>query len=852
MIHFRLEQKGNSLFVLLSEPNSRRIFYLDTLKAAAKGNEIQAVDFLIQQHLKANPGKSKDTLSFQEILLTPSISNRALSLLSETATFFYRGKKIGKGGKKSLYWKGDKISEKSAHLSPYLDAEKLEEVDLLSMGTSPWAIVKNEWVEIDSNISWKWIEAFSKGPLMLEGISKKNFLEEDPKILWKAKPIVELKVMPCLELSDFSGSFANLWMEYPGFGKVAFEDLAPHISNQCRLKNEEAGFEKDLIEVGFIRKIVGSSRYYCPSEKVYETLKFLLEMGWSVVDFKGKKILLQSNAHFSLFETDAFLHIQGKLEFQSIEGSLQKAQMAMEKKSHFLELDSKHVGLLDAKSIPQIGGDWEAEILCIEKSRVGEIIPLLKDGKWTVEDGLKKSLFTFEGGEGESLLEHDRFLGKLLPYQEKGVRWLQLLYRWRLGALLADEMGLGKTVQVLAFFSSLRTNLPILIVAPTSLLFNWEKEMQKFWKEIGYYVHSGPQRVKCSKYIQNQSVILTSYALLRQDLALFSSISLEAVALDESQAIKSYDSQIFKAASSLNGKFKIAITGTPLENRKEELWAQMHFLIPNLLGTKTEFLKLPSEMMRKKIAPFLLRRKKTDVQIDLPEKIDTPIWVEMAEDQKILYEKTLHSFKNGLLQKVKEEGLSAHRMEVLEVILRLRQIASEPRLLGLESKGAKAETLLSSIQELRDSNKKSIIFSQFTSTLQLLRKDLLEMGIEPLYLDGSISKEQRGEIVCRFQEESQPHVFLISLKAGGVGLNLTAAEAVFLFDPWWNEAVEKQAIDRAHRLGQKNTLFVFRYLTPNTIEEKMVELKAHKSSQSADILDHETGSIELEDLLQII
>src|SRR3990167_3185931 len=175
MIHFRLEQKGSSLFVHLSEPQSKRILYLDTLKAAAKGNKIQVLDLLIQQHLRANAGKSRDTLSFQEILITPSISNRALSLLAETSTFFYRGKKISKGGKKSLYWKGEKISEKIAHLTPFLDLEKLEEIDLLGMGTSPWAILNNQWVEIETSVCWKWVEAFSKGSLTLEGVSKKKF-----------------------------------------------------------------------------------------------------------------------------------------------------------------------------------------------------------------------------------------------------------------------------------------------------------------------------------------------------------------------------------------------------------------------------------------------------------------------------------------------------------------------------------------------------------------------------------------------------------------------------------------------------------------------------------------------------
>jgi len=391
--------------------------------------------------------------------------------------------------------------------------------------------------------------------------------------------------------------------------------------------------------------------------------------------------------------------------------------------------------------------------------------------------------------------------------------------------------------------------LPILIVAPTSLLFNWQREMAKFWPGAKVYVHSGADRLK---HLQDQSIVLTSYALLRIDQELFSSTRFEAIALDESQAIKSHTSQVARAAFQLNGRFKIAITGTPVENRSDELWSQFKFLMPDLLGEKNEFQQLEAESIRRKIKPFFLRRRKVDVQIDLPEKIDRPVWVAMTEEQQMLYDKTLSSFKGGLLKKVEADGLQAHRMEVLEVILRLRQICCDPRLAGGVAPGGKAELLKIIVEELVQDGKKGLIFSQFTSFLRVIQKDLREIGIEPLYLDGSISGEARGELVRRFQEEQKPHIFLLSLKAGGVGLNLTAAESVILLEPWWNEAVERQAIDRAHRIGQKNALLVSRYLTPDAIEEKILSIKARKDSIADQLLTDDAVEWAPTDLLELL
>jgi superfamily II DNA or RNA helicase len=851
-MHYTLDLKGTSLVVRLEEPGSRRIPYLDSLNRLIKADEL-----LIKIHLRSHSGSSLDTLSFQEIIL-PSHCADVIRAMIQTKHLYFRGKKIEESLKAKLYWKGELHSERSGTFQAMINQTPLESIDLL---VPSWAIKGNQWMEIETEVAWKWVERFKLGPALLEGVQMKHFLEEKPLVLYKKIEIVEvedalehiqvksvvapLKPDPVLVLTDATGCFVNLSMQYLGGGTISFEDLAPSVGGKTRIKNEEVQLEKDLLEAGYSRKVVGRSRYYCPSELARQVLQFLLEVGWTCFDSQGRKIFLQTGVDLHVSEHADRIRVKGCVHFQEKVVSLQAAQ-----NGRLLQpIDSQSVGLLDADAIPLLDGDWDDEGMHVPKRRLGELLPLLEIPQVQWESSLKKAAMSFQLGDGFDPICLSSFQGTLLPYQEKGVEWLSFLKKWGFSALLSDEMGLGKTVQVLAFFSSLRTNLPILIVAPTSLIFNWKREAAKFWPTATVYIHSGPNR---RKDLQGQSIVLTSYALLRIDQELFSSLEFEAIALDESQMIKSYTSQVAKAAFQLNGRFKIAITGTPVENRSEELWSQFRYLMPELLGAKSEFQQLEAEAIRRKIKPFVLRRRKADVQIDLPEKIDQPVWVAMTEEQQALYEQTLSSFKGGLLKQVQSDGLQAHRMEVLEVILRLRQICCDPRLKGGLAPGGKAELVKLMAEELVKEGKKGLIFSQFTSFLRILQKDLRQVGIEPLYLDGSTTAEERGELVQRFQEEQKPHLFLLSLKAGGVGLNLTAAESVILLDPWWNEAVERQAIDRAHRIGQKNTLFVSRFLTPEAIEEKMLSIKARKSTIADQLIAEEMSGWASTDLLDLL
>jgi superfamily II DNA or RNA helicase len=860
---YKVEFKDLNLLVRLEERNSKRILYLDTLKSLAKEADRDALALLIKIHLRSpNASRGADTLSFQQIEVNPALSYDALRSMAKTGRLFFQGKPlaISSAPLVKLYWKGEKQGEKACNLAAFFQIQgkdvPVEACAKVFPGTPFWLIYESVLFSFSSSVSWKWIERFLAGPQFLEGMQKKKFLEEEAPVVWKEQaPEKPLQVFPELILKDGTGSFADLWMEYPGVGCVAVEDLAPSVQGKARLKKEEAAWEKDLIECGFLRKKVGDSNYYVPTERASSCLLLLLDVGWKIKDARGRTVYRQGNLDFSVEEKEGAIAIRGQVCFGEETASFRSHRDALQQGRMWVEISDGKVGLLDRKKSVLIQGDqWDEEgkTLCLPKAQAVAALPLLDipSIQWEgsvrrMAEGLRK------GADWETALPDPSFKGTLLPYQQKGVDWLALLHRWGFSGLLADEMGLGKTVQVLAFFSRLNAdrgrNLPILIVAPTSLLFNWQAEIRRFLS-IEVYIHSGPHRLKGVDELKRLPWIVTSYALLRLDEEILSQIEFEAIALDESNAIKTSATQTAKAAYRLKGRFRIALSGTPVENRLEEIGSQFQFLLPDL-----KFSLKPNELesVRRKLKPFILRRRKEEVQIDLPEKMEQAVWIEMEEAQRQVYESYRTTLRSGLLKKVGVEGIQAHRMEVLEAILRLRQICCDPRLVGDEIGGAKLQRLKEEIEEAVLENRKMLVYSQFTSMLHLIRTELNQKGIHPLYLDGSMSGEKRGELVQAFQEDPNCLVFLLSLKAGGVGLNLTAAETVVLFDPWWNEAVERQAIDRAHRIGQKKTVMAKRYLIPGTVEEKIQQLKAKKQSVADQLLEDQ-GDWSVDDLFSLL
>jgi superfamily II DNA or RNA helicase len=455
----------------------------------------------------------------------------------------------------------------------------------------------------------------------------------------------------------------------------------------------------------------------------------------------------------------------------------------------------------------------------------------------------------------------------LREYQVIGFEWLTRLAANNLGGILADEMGLGKTVQTLAFLRAHQGDGPALVICPTSLVTNWENETRKFTPELKTLVLEGADRAARFKSIGGADIVITSYALLRRDIETLREINFSTAVLDEAQHIKNPETQNAQAAYALRANNRFVLTGTPMENSVRDLWSIMNFALPGYLGNRTEFrerYELPiargsaSEVQRRlsrRLQPFLLRRRKRDVAKDLPEKIEQVVPCSLTSHQRAAYDALLREIQQGLGGSGKNVNAGAQRMKMLTGLLRLRQVCCDLRLVGIdkEETSAKMDLLDELLEEAIDGEHRVLVFSQFVSMLHLIRDRLGKLEIPFCYLDGST--KQRQEVVDRFQSDSAIPVFLISLKAGGVGLNLSAADTVIHFDPWWNPAVEAQATDRAHRIGQTRVVTAYKLITRDTVEEKILKLQEKKRAAIDAAIDSEeplmTGltTEELEELL---
>ena len=462
----------------------------------------------------------------------------------------------------------------------------------------------------------------------------------------------------------------------------------------------------------------------------------------------------------------------------------------------------------------------------------------------------------------------------LRPYQKEGVAWLAFLRANGFGGILADEMGLGKTLQVLALLDVGKRNrassAPTLVVCPTSLVFNWVAEAAKFTPDLRVLALQGSQRRELFSQILQHDLIITSYALLRRDAELYRTLEFDTVVLDEAQHIKNRQTQNAQAVKLIRARHRLVLTGTPIENSVLDLWSIFDFLMPGYLGSAQDFReryelaivrdKNPAaqERLARRLRPFLLRRLKREVARDLPEKIEQVSYCDLNDEQRALYQQVLDASRREILNAVNASGLAKSRMVVLTALLRLRQICCDVRLLKLEraassdlaeGENASAEPKIAAplsgkvelfgelLEEVIDGGHRVLVFSQFTSMLALLREELAAQKIDYCYLDGST--KDRAQVVEKFQRESRIPVFLISLKAGGVGLNLTGADTVIHFDPWWNPAVEAQATDRAHRIGQKKVVTSYKLITRGTVEEKILNLQNRKRALIQGMLGEE-------------
>lgn len=440
----------------------------------------------------------------------------------------------------------------------------------------------------------------------------------------------------------------------------------------------------------------------------------------------------------------------------------------------------------------------------------------------------------------------------LRSYQADGVRWLEFLRRNNLGALLADDMGLGKTLQTLSVIRGRS-----LVVCPTSVLQGWEREAAKFRPELKVSRYHGAGRA----LDPNADLTLTSYAILRLDIDTLSEVPWEMVILDESQAIKNPDSQVARAAFRLRGDFRVSLSGTPVENSLQDLWSQFHFLNPGLLGTREEFSSRferaisdgdteASKRLKRRVAPFTLRRLKRDVAKELPPKTEVVLECELTDEERLVYDALLGASRGELLEKLSE---GRDIFSALEALLRLRQACCHIGLLPGQSAGtsSKVSLLVESLAKSIASGHRALVFSQWTSLLDRVEPELAKAAITFSRIDGSTP--DRGAVVREFQEAKGPSVLLLSLKAGGVGLNLTAADHVYILDPWWNPAAEDQAADRAYRIGQENPVLVHRLVARDTVEERVLALQEQKRGlMQAAVGEGHSSTLSREDLLSLL
>jgi len=445
----------------------------------------------------------------------------------------------------------------------------------------------------------------------------------------------------------------------------------------------------------------------------------------------------------------------------------------------------------------------------------------------------------------ENTLGND-FKGELRDYQTYGVKWLSFLNQYQFGGILADDMGLGKTVQTIAFTTSIDQTSPYLIIGPTNVIYNWEKEIDKFTQRKKTVVYGGNQREKLLKKIPESNYVITSYGILKNDIDFLKNIPFEAIFIDEAQHIKNPKTQISKAVKQLNAKFRIAMTGTPIENYIQDLWNIFDFVMPNYLGKFSQFENDikdgRKDQLKTRIKPFILRREKKEVLASLPEKTEIIIKCDMSPGQETLYKTVLDAAKKG----IKNTKGKQERLNIFTALLKLRQVCIHPQLIkevgATDIESTKFELAKEKINELIDEGHKIVMFSQFTEMLDIISKWTSEKKFYTERIDGSVSAKARMDAVDRFQTADKAGLFLISLKAGGVGLNLTAADYVIHLDPWWNPAIESQATDRVHRMGQKNKVFVYKLITKGTIEEKIQELQESKKQLLAEIIDIDTAA----------
>jgi superfamily II DNA or RNA helicase len=701
-----------------------------------------------------------------------------------------------------------------------------------------------------------------------------------------ARPVPHLSMRPSAPATWSSATFDGT-MSFDYSGEVIAPDSPTaamfHADTRRiirRNREAEAEFAHRLTSAGFRREYDYSrSRHVLrlPTTRAARVALELTTEGWRV-EREGRVLRPAGAMTLDVRSGIDWFDLEASLDFGGVRAGLPELLTALKRGERTVTLSDGSLGMLTDEWLDRAGllataGTLTHGRLRFAKRQLGVLDVLLSTLPAADTDAAfrhaRDELQRFEGITPRDA--PDGFVGTLRPYQRDGLGWMDFLRQFGFGGCLADDMGLGKTVQVLALLESRRVERagPSLVVVPRSLVFNWEQEAARFTPQLRVLVHGGPDRRRTTERLHEYDVVITTYGLLRRDVHELREFEFDYVILDEAQAIKNARTEAAKAARLLRARNRLAMSGTPIENRLTELWSLLEFLNPGMLGSASRFGKLlkqggaeiagqpadpePSrELLARVVRPYILRRTKGQVAPELPERLEQTLIVDLSTVERKLYDELRDHYRGALLGRIASEGLKKSKLHILEALLRLRQAACHPGLVDPERRGessSKVDVLLSRVAEAVAEDHKVLVFSQFTSLLSIVRSQLDAGGMTYEYLDGR-TKDRQGRVEA-FQNDPSCKIFLVSLKAGGLGLNLTAAEYVYLLDPWWNPAVEAQAIDRAHRIGQTRRVFASRLIARDTVEEKVLELQRSKRDLADAIIradDSVVASLRPEDL----
>jgi superfamily II DNA or RNA helicase len=615
-----------------------------------------------------------------------------------------------------------------------------------------------------------------------------------------------------------------------------------------------------------------------PAERLADAVAQLLERDW-YIEAEGRPVRRAAQASLRISSGIDWFELSGRFDFHGSSAGYPEILRALRRGSNLVRLDDGSLGMLPEewlrvqRLIVQFG-EASATGMRFGLSQAAVVDTLLSEqATLSVDDNFARAQARLAEFESVSPQEPSpKFQGTLREYQKQGLGWLRLLDEAGLGGCLADEMGLGKTVQVLAHLMTrsdgqAASPAPVLIIVPRSILFNWTNEARHFAPTLRVLDHWGSTRTREPGRLASFDIVLTTYGVVRSDVFWMRECLFDCVILDEAQMIKNPGTATAKAARLLRARRKLALTGTPIENSLVDLWSIFEFLNPGMLGSLARFRRTfagrsqpedeATRLLARLVRPLILRRTKQEVAAELPARVEQVVYCELSRPERTRYDQLLAHYLEALeraMNRSVPEGRSEERFIMIEALLRLRQAACHAGLLDpskRNSGSAKIDALVTRLRELGPEGHKALVFSQFVRLLSIVRERLDAERIDYEYLDGSTLDRERP--VARFQKDPSCRVFVISLKAGGVGLNLTAADYVFILDPWWNPAAEAQAIDRTHRIGQKQSVFAYRLIARGTVEERVLELQEKKRTLAGSVIGEAgRGAITRDELLFLL